>query len=78
MVSNAFQIFLMNKCHHSLKHLLNKVLLLCTSMIFHSYQILKNTCFNLLNNYILLAQKITLNLLRKFFFHAPQSQIFGT
>ena len=34
MVSKAFQIFLLNKCHHSLKHLLNKVLLLYTSMIF--------------------------------------------
>ena len=65
MVSKAFQIFLLNKCHHSLKHLLNKVLLLYTSMIFYSYQILKNTCFNLLNNYILLAQKLTLNMLSK-------------
>ena len=65
MFSKAFQIFLLNKCHHSSKHLLNKVLLLYTSMIFYSYQILKNTCFNLLNNYILLAQKIILNLLPK-------------
>ena len=65
MVSKAFQIFLPNKCHHSLKHLLNKVLLLHTSIIFYLYQILKNTCFNLLNNYIILAQKITLNLLPK-------------
>ena len=57
--------FLLNKCHHSLKHLLNKVLLLYTSMTFYSYQIPKNTCSNLLNNYILLAQKTTLNLLLK-------------
>ena len=54
--------FLLNKCHHSLKYLLNKVLLLYTLMIFYSYQNLKNTCFNLMNNYKLLAQKITLNL----------------
>ena len=57
MVSKAFQISLLNKCHHSSKHLLNKVLLLYILMLFCSYQTLKNTCSNLLNNYILLAQK---------------------
>ena len=57
--------FLLNKCLHSSKHLLNKVLPLYTSMIFYSFPTLKNTCFNSLNNYILLAQKINLNLLQK-------------
>ena len=49
--------FLLNKCHHSLKPLLNTVLLLYTSMTFYSYRIPKNTCSNLLNNYLLLAQR---------------------
>ena len=65
MVSKVSQIFLPNKCPHSSKHLLNKVLPLYTSMIFYSFQTLKNTCSNSLNNYILLAQKTILNLLQK-------------
>ena len=60
-VSKAFQFFLLNKYHLSFKHLFNKVSLLSTLMIFYSSRTLKNTCSNLLNNYILLAQRITLN-----------------
>ena len=49
--------FLQNNSRHSLKHLLNKVLLSFTSMISYFYRIQKNIGSSFLNNFILLVQK---------------------